>query len=423
MSVNDYEYYLNNKGRLNTIEFDLVNQCSILINRNKECNDEANHEVNYFSNNDNCSNILNHEDNVSTKLKTIDQDQSLNSRKVNSNNLLPFDSFDFNGGNHNENDMNIDDNVFNNSSSANTSNNQLNSNCYSLNALYDNTFRPTQGSLFEKNRNTGPLVNHNTILKHKTITRLAQPTIQKETKSKLKKYQFRFTKRENIDKKILRKFRKFLSQRIKKNDDYIRKIVLNNDFWISFINKNLLPPFIYPPENKTFKSFNTRFMLWIFEHDNSSDLYSYYIKSNFQNLFDNFANKFCLKEGNEEFGLLKNYIHSFAQVFGNCSSNSASTATKATYDLTFEGEMNRSDRKGNHMLIEVNESMGNDKNNGINSIQQKTNDIFEEIITHDYLQGSKSMGYYSNENEDIMMNYFENELNLNDFDRNNDGFI
>lgn len=39
MSVNDYEYYLNNKGRLNTIEFDLVNQCSILINRNKECNE------------------------------------------------------------------------------------------------------------------------------------------------------------------------------------------------------------------------------------------------------------------------------------------------------------------------------------------------------------------------------------------------
>lgn len=425
MNANDYEYYINNKGKLDTIEFDLINQSSMskLSNERMKLED-------HFAHIDQ-SNDLNQDDNDSTKRKTIEQEQSLNSKFMN-NNILPFDSFDLNGkdndnDNNNNNDMNVDDdNVFNNSSSEQTSINQLNSNCYSLNALYDNTIRSPQAMLFEKNRNTGPQVNHNhnTFSNHKTITRLTQPSIQKETKSKLKKFQFRFTKRENIDKKILRKFRKFLSQRIKKNDDFIQKIVLNNDFWISFINKNLLPPFIYPPENKTFKSFNTRFLLWIFEHDNSSELYSYYIKSNYQVLVEIFSNKFGLKEGNEEFALLKNYINSFAQVFGTNSPNSSSATTKVTYDLVFESKPNKSNVKVNEIPLE-NGAMMNcefDQDNRINSIQKKTSDIFDEIITNDYLQGAKSMGYYSYENEDIMMNYFDNGFHLNEYEKD-DGLI
>jgi hypothetical protein len=144
---------------------------------------------------------------------------------------------------------------------------------------------------------------------------------KREKKEKFKftkNFQFKFTKRENIDKKVLRHFRKFLKNQFsKKQNEYVVNIISNNSFWFDFINTKLLPPFNYQSEGKKFKSFNTEYMIWIFKHSFSLELYSIYINSQFQNILHYFQNKFNLqdKTTDNELALLKIYLNSMAKVF------------------------------------------------------------------------------------------------------------
>jgi len=57
----------------------------------------------------------------------------------------------------------------------------------------------------------------------------------------LKEFNIKFTKRENIDKKVLRKFRKFIKDKIKKGHINLSNFGLNNtqkEFWNFFIDDN-----------------------------------------------------------------------------------------------------------------------------------------------------------------------------------------
>ena len=73
-------------------------------------------------------------------------------------------------------------------------------------------------------------------------------------KKKIKEYKFITIKRENVDKKILRKFKKFLKHKLKeKADNEIKNYIKNNGFWPDYIKMNLMPPFSYEKENISFK--------------------------------------------------------------------------------------------------------------------------------------------------------------------------
>ena len=214
-------------------------------------------------------------------------------------------------------------------------------------------------------------------LTNNSFSRQSQQS-QSLKKSKLKEFQFKFTKRENIDKKILRKFRKFLKEQYKKNQINVINILSNNKFWSDFVSLNLLPPFSYIIEEKEFKSFNTGYMCWVFEHPNSIELYNIFIKPNYQYLINHFETKYHLNQNDDEYNQLKTYINTLAVVFGTGQANESTTISDNT-DFLFESNPK-------HIMSEDIEGEENYSVNRFNwnyiSLHPQMPDIFNELINN-----------------------------------------
>lgn len=114
---------------------------------------------------------------------------------------------------------------------------------------------------------------------------------------------FEFTKRENIDKTVMRKFRKFLILKAKKSKEEYP------EFWRNFCIYSYIPPFRL--ENIEFKSFCTNYMLWVFSHHGGKELYASYIASHLDNLIGLFKNKYPHMQENE----LTKYLLDLGNVF------------------------------------------------------------------------------------------------------------
>lgn len=162
-----------------------------------------------------------------------------------------------------------------------------------------------------------------TIFKTNTvILKPSQEKIQKKTNSiieekaknvkysSLKSYNFKTVKRENLDKKIIRKFRRYLSLRLSDipNSDKLSQI------FIKFSSNELFPPFTY--ENKIFKSFNTSYLIWIFENKDISTYYNEYIELNLDNMIQFLSNTFKIEDSQELF-LLENYLKNMVYIYSN----------------------------------------------------------------------------------------------------------
>jgi len=137
----------------------------------------------------------------------------------------------------------------------------------------------------------------------------------------VKEYNLKFTKRENIDKKkIIRKFRKFLKELKMKFFDFELKNNSNRQFWLDFINENILPPMRYHDkktgEHIKFKSFNTNFIVWLFSQKEAAKFYEVFINKQFGKLFDSLTSKYIIQEG-EEKEQLELYIKTFAAIYSN----------------------------------------------------------------------------------------------------------
>ena len=76
----------------------------------------------------------------------------------------------------------------------------------------------------------------------------------------------RYSRKVNIAKKIVRKFKKYLKT---------RQSSIKYPFWINFTKENYLPPFKY--EEQEFKSFSHSYLRWLFSHDGGIELYQDYI--------------------------------------------------------------------------------------------------------------------------------------------------
>ena len=125
-------------------------------------------------------------------------------------------------------------------------------------------------------------------------------------KKKIKEFKFRKIKRENVDKKILRKFKKFLKHRLReKTENEVKNYIKNNEFWPDYISQNLMPPFSYDKEKISFKSFNTKYLCWFFEHKFSQELFNIFINKNYDDLTSLIKDAYNLKEDTEDYNLLK----------------------------------------------------------------------------------------------------------------------
>lgn len=132
---------------------------------------------------------------------------------------------------------------------------------------------------------------------------------------KLKQIKVKFTKRENLDKKIIKFFKAFIKEKIKRHDT---KSIKNLGFWNRFAQGMCSPPFNFYDEITNeyieFKSVNSLYIIWVFQNEFSTELYNEFIQVKGENVFENIKNFFMIKE-NDDLKLARYYIFNFYSIF------------------------------------------------------------------------------------------------------------
>jgi len=232
-------------------------------------------------------------------------------------------------------------------------------------------------------------------------------------KKKIKEYKFKKIKRENVDKKILRKFKKFLKNRLKeKTENEVKNYIKNNGFWPDYISMNLMPPFSYEKENISFKSFNTQYLCWFFEHKFSLELFNIFIKIKYYDLLNKIKEDCKLKENSDDYNLLKVYMNSMPMIYGNeIARSTAFSSNIAESDI--EDIKNNKD----NMSIEEENSIDNKSSN-----KEDNNMVIEKEIKK---ENEKCIN--NDINSDINFDYISSNININvnndNINSGNDNFI
>jgi hypothetical protein len=135
----------------------------------------------------------------------------------------------------------------------------------------------------------------------------------------LRDFNPKFLKKENIDKKILRKFRNYVKVIYKDSRDQL--VPFDIDFWKDFSNLNLLPPMRYTDvyAEIEFKSFNINYMLWLFSKSGTVELYREFAGKLGHDLLQSFIDAYDLLNTSEE-GIvdkLKFYIHNIHEIYAD----------------------------------------------------------------------------------------------------------
>lgn len=140
-------------------------------------------------------------------------------------------------------------------------------------------------------------------------------SLQKEKKNvkvkALKNFNFRFTKRENIDKKVLRKFRKYLRESIKKK---LINLDERYEFLKLFVKKNLFPPFEY--NEYQFKSFNTKYLMWLFSQPHFANTFNSFIENTGNRLIQFLYTTFNVNSFEDKL-FLSNYVMNLSVFYIN----------------------------------------------------------------------------------------------------------
>lgn len=135
----------------------------------------------------------------------------------------------------------------------------------------------------------------------------------------LKKFNPKSIKREEINKKVIRKFKKFIKDKIKKN--LYKETSANYFFWKDFSTKTLLPPMFYSQNNCTyeFKSFNSNYIVWLFSQNESKDLYKAFLEENKEDLYEYIKQMIKVSITEDiviELTNIFDYIQNFSSIYG-----------------------------------------------------------------------------------------------------------
>ena len=255
-------------------------------------------------------------------------------------------------------------------------------------------------------------------------------------KKKIKEFKFKQLKRENVDKKILRKFKKFLKTKSKeKGSNEIKNYLNNNEFWQEYIKQNLMPPFDYEKEKLSFKSFNTQYLCWFFEHKFSLELFNIFTKINYYNLLNSIKEAYNLSEESDDYSLLKNYISTMPLIYGkegqNRLTSSSSNAKPCDDEINEINENKIKNNNNNQINIQEDKNSDNNINNKYDNmniendiiheneneninhfhINNNINNISNINNTHNDFSNPQTFLYGSGPNINIINNLSENEIN------------
>lgn len=167
-----------------------------------------------------------------------------------------------------------------------------------------------------------------------------------------KQYNISFDKKENIDKKIIRKFKQFLIDN-RKSELFAETLSSdarsNTQFWKTFIESNLLPPYRHvnplTGEEFEFKSFNNNYLIWLFCIKGSVELYSIFINEKSRELLQSVLYKKNYKTiSNEQKNMLFKYINEFHYIYSNVKKEkNPLSIDKANTNISVENENENDD--------------------------------------------------------------------------------
>ena len=389
----EYELYYKNKENF-AKDVNILYRFEKVINEYYET-----YKINkyYFYEPEKKYDIFNERGNIDLEENPLES--GLYSENLDENSDIFSSKISFPSNNHKNDTIFENKNFFNNKNSYNTEKNN------NLKISNNNTEQKNKKELIFSTNNKNDLIIKKTPNEHYSKIKRGK---YDHRKKKIKEFKFRKIKRENVDKKILRKFKKFLKHRLReKTENEVKNYIKNNEFWPDYISQNLMPPFQYDKEKISFKSFNTKYLCWFFEHKYSQELFSIFISKNYDDLTSLIKDAYNLKEDAEDYNLLKIYLNNMPNIYGNESTRStafSSHIAESDAEDIKNNDNNDKDKDNNDMIIDSSE---NDKDN---------NDIKLEFITSNI-----NMNINDNvNNNNIMMN---EENNNNYINNNNIGYI
>jgi hypothetical protein len=193
----------------------------------------------------------------------------------------------------------------------------------------------------------------------------------------LRDFNPKFLKKENIDKKILRKFRNFVKSfmendlsskiysRINGKEELQKAITIESEkyknliFLKKFYKQNLLPPMNYCDDDNNisieFKSFNTNYMLWLFSQDGVSEIYKLFTDNLGNEILNDFVQSYNLDFVNKknEIGIiqtLKDYIFSIEKIYTNSKAKSSLKRKQTNFPFLAENQTNKQVNREYSML-------------------------------------------------------------------------
>ena len=137
----------------------------------------------------------------------------------------------------------------------------------------------------------------------------------------LKTLNTKFIKKENIDKKIFRKFRKYCKKYYNENKN-LPIFQKNQIFWKRFNSENLLPPLrikSYNDKVLEFKSFNAQYLIWLFSQEGISELFKIFIKNEGENIINGLITEYNLTQSKDINIVenLRNYLNKIPEIYNS----------------------------------------------------------------------------------------------------------
>ena len=185
----------------------------------------------------------------------------------------------------------------------------------------------------------------------------------------LKEFNFKVLKKENIHKKVFRKFRKFIIVLYNESKDHIF-FEKNNLFWEKFTSKNLLPPMkIESKDGKVieYKSFNSQYIIWLFEQEGSNELFRLFIEKEKESIINDLMSDYILDNIKDKDFIVKlrQYLDFIPEIYSH------KNIISLKEEETDEAELLKKNYKDNLFnLIKAKENLGK-SNYNINLLDKK----------------------------------------------------
>ena len=133
----------------------------------------------------------------------------------------------------------------------------------------------------------------------------------------LNSFKPKYIKRETIDKKIIRSFKNYTIKDYKANRLVIDEKTMDQNFFINFVNGNMIPPLDFHDVNTDeyvkFNSFNCSYLLWFFSKKGVKEVYNQFINEKGKEFTEDLSQYYEIS--NEEKNQLNSYIMNFPNIF------------------------------------------------------------------------------------------------------------